>query len=79
MNYESAMALLRRYNSEPFHLTHAITVAKVMRRMAAELGSCELPAAREVFERIALLDRRCRQDAAQAARCRREMLWWRDL
>ncbi len=38
MNYEQAMALLRRYNSEPFHLTHALTVAKVMRRMAAELG-----------------------------------------
>ena len=48
--------------------------ARKLERMAAELGSCELPAAREVFERIALLDRRCRQDAAQAARCRREML-----
>ena len=38
MNYEQAMALLRQYNKEPFHLVHAITVAKVMRRMAAELG-----------------------------------------
>ena len=38
MNYESAMALLRQYNKEPFHLIHAITVAKVMRRMADELG-----------------------------------------
>ena len=38
MNYEQAMALLRRYNSESFHLCHAITVSKVMRRMANELG-----------------------------------------
>ena len=38
MNYEQAMALLRQYNKEPFHLVHAITVAKVMRRMATELG-----------------------------------------
>ena len=38
MNYEQAMALLRQYNKEPFHLVHAITVAKVMRRMAVELG-----------------------------------------
>ena len=38
MNYENAMALLRKYNSEPFHICHAITVSKVMRRMAVELG-----------------------------------------
>ena len=38
MNYEQAMALLRQYNKESFHLVHAITVAKVMRRMAVELG-----------------------------------------
>lgn len=38
MTYEQAMALLRRYNSEPFHLIHAITVSKVMRRMAEQLG-----------------------------------------
>ena len=38
MTYEEAMALLRRYNSEPFHLAHAITVSKVMRRMAENLG-----------------------------------------
>lgn len=38
MNYEEAMALLRRYNKEPFHLSHAITVSKVMRRMAEALG-----------------------------------------
>ena len=38
MTYDEAMALLRRYNSEPFHLCHAITVSKVMRRMAGALG-----------------------------------------
>ena len=38
MNYDEAFALLRRYNAEPFHLNHAITVSKVMRRMANELG-----------------------------------------
>lgn len=38
MTYEQAMTLLRRYNSEPFHLTHALTVSKVMRRMADTLG-----------------------------------------
>lgn len=38
MTYEEAFALLRRYNSEPFHLQHAITVSKVMRRMANDLG-----------------------------------------
>lgn len=38
MTYEQAMTLLRRYNSEPFHLTHALTVSKVMRRMADALG-----------------------------------------
>ena len=38
MTYEEAMALLRRYNKETFHLCHAITVSKVMRRMANELG-----------------------------------------
>ena len=38
MTYEEAMALLRRYNKEPFHLCHAITVSKVMRRMADAQG-----------------------------------------
>ena len=38
MNYDEALALLRRYNKESFHLNHAITVSKVMRRMANELG-----------------------------------------
>ena len=30
--------MLLRYNSEPFHITHALTVSNVMRRMANELG-----------------------------------------
>ena len=38
MTYEEAFALLRQYNSEAFHITHALTVSKVMRRMADELG-----------------------------------------
>ncbi|MBR4038873.1 MAG: hydrolase [Clostridia bacterium] len=38
MTYEEAFSLLRKYNSEAFHITHAITVSKVMRRMANELG-----------------------------------------
>ena len=38
MTYEEAFSLLRQYNSEAFHITHAITVSKVMRRMADELG-----------------------------------------
>ena len=38
MTYDEAFALLREYNSEPFHITHALTVSNVMRRMADELG-----------------------------------------
>ena len=38
MTYDEALSLLRTYNTEPFHITHALTVSKVMRRMAAELG-----------------------------------------
>ena len=33
---EEAMELVRQYNEEPFHLTHAETVGKVMARFAAE-------------------------------------------
>ena len=38
MTYDEAFSLLRTYNTEAFHITHALTVSKVMRRMAAELG-----------------------------------------
>ena len=38
MTYDEALSLLRTYNTDPFHITHALTVSKVMRRMAAELG-----------------------------------------
>ena len=66
MTYESALSLLRQYNSEAFHITHALTVSKVMRRMANELGygedadtamvyACELEGAIEhVYERQTL-------------------------
>ena len=35
---EQALALLRQYNEEPFHLRHALTVEAVMRWFAQELG-----------------------------------------
>ena len=35
---EKALALLRKYNSEPFHIQHALTVEGVMRWYAQELG-----------------------------------------
>lgn len=35
---EEAFALLKEYNSEPFHIKHAITVEGVMRYFAKELG-----------------------------------------
>ena len=38
MTYDAALSLLRQYNSEAFHIIHALTVSKVMRRMADELG-----------------------------------------
>ncbi|MBQ2834427.1 MAG: hydrolase [Clostridia bacterium] len=38
MKYDEALSLLREYNKEPFHILHGITVSKVMRRMACELG-----------------------------------------
>ena len=38
MTYDEAFSLLRTYNAEAFHITHALTVSKVMHRMAAELG-----------------------------------------
>lgn len=35
---EEALALLRKYNQEPFHIQHALTVEGVMRWYAKELG-----------------------------------------
>ncbi|HJD97898.1 HD domain-containing protein [Mailhella massiliensis] len=35
---EEALALLKKYNSEPFHLLHALTVEGVMRYFALERG-----------------------------------------
>ena len=35
---EEAYELLRKYNSEPFHIQHALTVESVMRWYAEELG-----------------------------------------
>ncbi len=35
---EQALALLQKYNSEPFHIQHALTVEGVMRWFAQELG-----------------------------------------
>lgn len=36
-----ALELLKTYNKEPFHLSHALTVEAVMRRFAQELGYAE--------------------------------------
>ena len=33
-----ALELLKKYNKEPFHLLHALTVEAVMRQLAEELG-----------------------------------------
>ena len=38
---EQSLALLRKYNSEPFHIQHALTVEGVMRWYANELGHGE--------------------------------------
>ena len=38
MTREEAWALLTEFNQEPFHLQHAITVGKVMRGYAQQLG-----------------------------------------
>ena len=38
VNREQALALLRKYNQEPFHILHGLTVEGVMRWYAQELG-----------------------------------------
>ncbi len=38
---EDAWALLRKYNEEPFHLQHALTVEGVMRWFSGQLGYAE--------------------------------------
>lgn len=38
LNREQALTLLKKYNHEPFHLKHALTVEGVMRWYAVELG-----------------------------------------
>lgn len=35
---EEALALLKKYNKESFHIQHALTVEGVMRWFAEELG-----------------------------------------
>ena len=35
---EQALALLKKYNQEPFHILHALTVEGVMRYFAQDLG-----------------------------------------
>ena len=41
INRDEALALLRKYNSEPFHIQHALTVEGVMRWFANDLGHGE--------------------------------------
>ena len=51
---EEALALLKKYNKEPFHIQHGLTVEGTMRWYANELGygedadfwatGCQLPA-----------------------------------
>ena len=38
MDRQEALQLLRKYNGEPFHIMHALTVEGVMRWYAKELG-----------------------------------------
>jgi predicted hydrolase (HD superfamily) len=41
MDREQVFALLRQYNSDPFHIQHAITVEAVMKWFAKDLGYAE--------------------------------------
>ncbi len=38
MTREQALDLLKKYNQEPFHLLHALTVEAVMRHLSVQLG-----------------------------------------
>lgn len=38
MNRDQALTLLKKYNQEPFHILHALTLEAVMRHFAVELG-----------------------------------------
>ena len=38
---EKAFEIIRKYNTEPFHLRHAVTVSQLMRFMAEDLGYSE--------------------------------------
>jgi len=40
---EAALALLRQYNQEPFHIRHALTVEAVMRWFANDLAMAKKP------------------------------------
>ena len=41
INREAALALLKEYNKEPFHILHALTVEAAMRWFAKNLGYSE--------------------------------------
>lgn len=41
INREGALALLKKYNKDPFHIQHAFTVEAVMKWYARELGYAE--------------------------------------
>ena len=38
LSREEAFALLKKYNQDPFHIQHALTVEAVMKWYARELG-----------------------------------------
>ena len=49
---EAALALLRQYNQEPFHIQHALTVEAVMRWFANDLGYGEEAAMRNASRTV---------------------------
>jgi predicted hydrolase (HD superfamily) len=52
LSRDQAWALLRKYNRDPFHIQHALTVEAVMRWYAGELG---YPAEEEFWGAVGLL------------------------